>query len=76
MTIEPSAVKMRDLGTEERGEVTIAVRPAGRRRQATGAVAAPMVQLTVEADPGGQPLADVVRIVLEELRDPPPSGDE
>jgi hypothetical protein len=34
-----------------------------------------LVFLTVDADPGGQVMANVVRIVLEELRELPLGGD-
>ena len=44
---------------------------ASRRAQ----TAAVRMVLTVEADPDGHSLAEVVRIVLEELRDLSPGGD-
>jgi hypothetical protein len=48
---------------------------SGARRPQT-APAPPPVVLTIEDDPRGQAMADVVRIVLEEMRETTPGGGE
>jgi len=56
------------------------VRPSGHldsvARRPQTALAPPAVILTIEDDRGGQVMADVVRIVFEEVREIPQDDDE